>query len=97
MKKILTLLLVLIFVLIGFVLNLKNPDPVSFSFPFIELEASLGLLMLVTFFVGIIVGGLLMSFSLVKSKMSGSKAKRQLAKVEKEVENLRTMPIKDEV
>ena len=97
MKKILSLLLVILFLLLGFVLHLKNPDLVFFSFPFIERQAPLGLLMLLAMLIGIVIGALLMSFSLMKSKMLGRKAKRDLAKVEKEVENLRAMPIKDEV
>lgn len=97
MKKIFTLLLFIVFVLLVVVLVIKNQEQVLFSFPFIELEAQLGLLMLAAFIGGIGVGALFMSFSLLKSKMVGSKAKRQLAKVEKEVENLRAMPIKDEV
>lgn len=97
MKKLFTLLLVLIFVLLGFVLHLKNPDAVAFSFPFVQFEAPLGLLMLVSLLIGLVLGALLMTMSLFRSKLDGSKAKRQLAKVEKEVENLRAMPIKDEV
>ena len=97
MKKIFNLLLVLIFFLLGFVLHIENPDPVSFSFPFIEWDAPLGLLLLLAVFTGLILGASLMSMSLFKSKLAGSKAKKQLVKVEKEVENLRAMPIKDEV
>lgn len=97
MKKIFSLLLVFIFVVFGFILNLKNPDLVQFSFPFIETEAPLGLLMLLAMLFGVVIGALLMSFSLMKSKLAGNKAKKELAKVEKEVENLRAMPIKDEV
>jgi len=97
MKKFLYLLLFLIFALLAFVLHLKNPDPVQFSFPFIEWDAPLGLLMLLALLTGVVFGAILMSFSLFKSKLIGSKTKRQLAKVEKEVENLRAMPLKDEV
>lgn len=97
MKKLLSLLLVIAFFLLGFVLHLKNPDLVLFSFPFIEREAPLGFLVLSAMLIGVLIGALLMSFFLVKSKMVGGKAKRELAKVEKEVENLRAMPIKDEV
>lgn len=97
MKKLFSLLLVIVFLLLGFVLHLKNPNVVEFSFPFIEQEAPLGLLMLVSLLIGIILGALLISFSLMKSKLIGNKAKRDLAKVEKEVKNLRAMPIKDEV
>ncbi len=97
MKRIFNLLLILIFALLGFVLHLKNSEQVAFSFPFIEWDAPLGLLLLLFFVIGVILGACLMSLSLMKSKLAGNKAKRQLAKVEKEVENLRAMPIKDEV
>lgn len=97
MKRIVTLLICLLFALFGFVLNIKNPEPVLFSFPFIEVSLPLGLLMLAAFLFGIVVGALVMVFSLFKSKMVGNKTKRQLEKVEREVENLRAMPLKDEV
>ena len=97
MKKLFSLILIIIFILLGFVLNLKNPALVAFSFPFIDVEAPLGAIMLVAIFIGMILGALLVSMSLIKSKIVGNKAKRDLAKVEKEVENLRAMPIKDEV
>ena len=38
-----------------------------------------------------------MTVSVFKNKRQVGKTKKQLAKVEKEVENLRAMPIKDEV
>ena len=97
MKKLFSFFLVVIFLLLGFVLHLKNPNLVQFSFPFIEKEAPLGFLMLLSLLIGIVIGALLMSFSLMKSKIIGNKAKRELAKVENEVKNLRAMPIKDEV
>lgn len=97
MKKIFSLLIIIVFLLLGFVLHVKNPDTVMFSFPFIEWQAPLGLLLLLALLAGMLFGALLLSFSLMKSKMIGSKAKRDLAKVEKEVENLRAMPLKDEV
>lgn len=98
MRKLFSFLVVIFFLLLGSVLHLKNQEIVLFSFPFIQqLEVPLGLLLLIAIIVGMILGALLMSFSLVKSKMVGNKAKRNLAKAEKEVENLRAMPIKDEV
>jgi len=97
MKKIISIFLAFIFVLLGFVLHLKNPNVVDFSFPFLEWQAPLGLLMLLALLTGLVLGALLMSFSLFKSKIIVNKTKRKLNKTEKEVENLRAMPIKDEV
>ena len=50
-----------------------------------------------SFLSGMVIGWLFMSLSVFKNKRQVGKAKKQLAKVEQEVENLRTMPIKDEV
>jgi uncharacterized membrane protein YciS (DUF1049 family) len=102
MKKVLSIILFLVFTLFALTLNLKNPDAVTLSYYFnIEREVDLYLVLLVPFIVGMLLGVLLMSFSVVRGKMQVGKTKRELAKVEKEVQNLRaapiTEPMKDEV
>ena len=95
-KKILFLLTVLVFFVVGLVLHLRNEAMVTFSFPFLTSsdgeDYQLGLLLLGAMAVGMVLGALLTSFSLIKSKMVTKKAKRDLSKVEKEVENLRAIP-----
>ena len=49
------------------------------------------------FFIGMILGVLVMSLSIIKNKRRVGVAKKALVKVEKEVQNLRAMPIKDDV
>jgi putative membrane protein len=102
MKKILSIILFLVFALFALTLNLKNPDAVTLRYYFdIEREVDLFVVLLVPFVVGMLLGVLLMSFSVVRNKMQVGKTKRELAKVEKEVQNLRSAPItepmKDEV
>jgi putative membrane protein len=102
MKKVLSIILFLVFALFALTLNLKNPDAVTLRYYFdIEREVDLFVVLLVPFVVGMLLGVLLMSFSVVRTKMQVGKAKRELAKVEKEVQNLRaapiTEPMKDEV
>jgi uncharacterized membrane protein YciS (DUF1049 family) len=102
MKKILSIILFLIFALFALTLNLKNPDAITLRYYFnIEREVDLFLVLLVPFVVGMLLGILLMSFTVVRTKMQVGKTKRELAKVEKEVQNLRaapiTQPMKDEV
>jgi len=63
----------------------------------LQAEAPLVLVLTATFLLGLILGWLLMGFSVIKNKRQVGKAKKELAKVEKEVQNLRAMPIKDEV
>ncbi|MBL4672983.1 MAG: LapA family protein [Arenicella sp.] len=102
MKKVLSIILFLVFALFALTLNLKNPDAVTLRYYFdIEREVDLFVVLLVPFVVGMLLGILLMSFSVVRTKMQVGKTKRELAKVEKEVQNLRAAaiaePVKDEV
>lgn len=102
MKKVLSIILFLVFALFALTLNLKNPDVVTLRYYFdIEREVDLFIVLLVPFVVGMSLGVLLMSFTVVRTKMQVGKTKRELAKVEKEVQNLRaapiTEPMKDEL
>lgn len=54
------------------------------------------LVIMIPFFIGMILGVLLMTMSVFKNKRQVGKATRDLKKVEKEVENLRAMPLKDQ-
>lgn len=94
MKKILSIILFLAFALFALTLNLKNPDPVTLRYYFgIENQVDLFVVILIPFAIGMLLGVLLMSFSIVRNKMQVGKTKRELAKVEKEVQNLRAAPI----
>jgi len=94
MKKLLTIILFLLFALFAFSLNLKNPDSVTLRYYFgLEGQVDLYIVLLIPFVVGLLLGLLLMSLSVVRNKMEVGKTKRKLAKVEKEVQNLRAAPI----
>ena len=60
-------------------------------------EAPLVLVLTATFVFGILLGWLFMGLSVIKNKGQLGKAKKALVKVETEVQNLRAMPLKDEV
>ena len=60
-------------------------------------ELPLVLVLTATFVFGILLGSLFMSLSVIKNKRHLGKAKKALVKVETEVQNLRAMPLKDEV
>ena len=102
MKKILSIILFLVFALFALTLNLKNPDAITLRYYFgFENQVDLFVVILVPFAIGMLLGVVLMSFSVVRNKLQVGKTKRELAKVEKEVQNLRaapiTEPMKDEV
>lgn len=96
MKKVLSIILFLVFALFALTLNLKNPDAVTLRYYFgFESQVDLFVVILVPFAIGMLLGVLLMSFSVVRNKMQVGKTRRELAKVEKEVQNLRAAPITD--
>lgn len=98
MKRFAYLILFLLFALFALSINLKNPQTVTLLYYFdISWEAPVVLVLTVTFVAGLLLGWLFMSLSVFKNKRQVGKARKELAKVEKEVENLRAMPIKDEV
>lgn len=96
MKKIVSIALFFLFFLFAITLILKNGDLVTVRYYFgLEQEVQLFIVLLVSFGIGMLVGVLLMSLSVMKNKVQAGKTKRHLAKVEKEVQNLRAAPINE--
>jgi len=102
MKKILFCVLFVVFLVFALTLNIKNPGTITLNYYFgIQFEQALYIVLIVPFVLGMCLGVLLMSFSVLRNKARVGKTKRALSKVEKEVENLRSAPItepmKDEI
>jgi putative membrane protein len=98
MKRFFYLIVFLLFALFAFTLNLQNPNTIAIAYYFdISWQVPLFLVIMAPFFIGMILGVVIMSLSVFKNKRQVGKAKRELKKVEKEVENLRAMPLKNEV
>lgn len=93
MKKLFSIILLIAFAIFFILLILENSSLVTFNFYFIQYETQLFAIMIVPFILGLLFGVLLMSLSVVRNKMQVGKAKRQLNKAEKEVQNLRAAPI----
>jgi len=93
MKRILTIILFLAFAVFALTLNLKNPDSVTLRYYFgFEQEFDLFLVLFIPFAFGVLLGVLLMSISVMKNKVQLGKAKRDVGKLEKEVDGLRAQP-----
>ncbi len=98
MKKLLYLFFFLLLAVFALTINLKNPQSVVLNYYFdLSWEGPLVLVLTATFLLGLLFGWIFMSMSVIKNKRVAGKTKKQLAKVEREVENLRAMPIKDEL
>jgi Protein of unknown function (DUF1049). len=98
MKKLFYILVFLVFAAFAFTLNLSNPETISIKYYFgISLDLPVFIVLMAPFFIGMVLGVLIMSLSVFKNKRQVGVAKKALSKVEKEVQNLRAMPIKDDV
>jgi uncharacterized membrane protein YciS (DUF1049 family) len=91
--KVLSLLLVVMIFLFGIMLSFFNPGTVSVDYMFGQQDLSLSLLLLGLFFIGFIAGVGSMGWMLWRSKHKVRQIKRKLGQVQKEVDNLRVVPI----
>jgi len=98
-KKIVWVFLLVFCALFTATVYYKNPHvvEVNYYFGLDGMEFNVAALVLFTFFSGVIIGLLVMYWSVFKQKMRFSAEHRKLVKVEKEVESLRAMPLKSEV
>ena len=83
-----------LFVCVGFAII--NADPVVVSYYFGELTAPLSLVVVIAIIVGAILGIVAGLGMVLKAKREISSLRRQLRLKEKEVSNLRAIPIRDE-
>ena len=96
MKRIATIVVFLLFLVFALTLNLKNPETVTLRYYFdFEQEFDLFLVLFIPFASGLLLGVLMMSFSLMRKKMDASKAKKDLERCQQEIQNLRAVPIKE--
>lgn len=93
MKKIFSIILLIAFAVFSILLTMENTSAVTFNFYFIEYETKLYIAILLPFVIGMLLGVLIMSLSVVRNKLQVGKTQRQLSKVEKEVQNLRSAPM----
>ena len=98
MKRLFYLLLILILLVFGISFSLKNPEPVSISYYFgLGWSGPMSWLMLVVLAIGCLLGVLLTFTWALRSKRRLSKLKKEIRKMEQEVNNLRALPIKDQI
>jgi len=94
-KRIVSYTLLLLIVLMGILFAVLNAQPVKFDFYFGSTEQPLSLIIVVTLILGSLLG-ILASFGLiVRSRREAARQRRAAELAEKEVANLRAIPIKD--
>jgi len=94
--RIFSYIFLLLIMLLGITFSTLNAIQVPFSYYFGNKQISLALLLVGAFGVGIFVGVIAILFSIVKLKRDNYRLKSRLGIVEKELENLRSLPLKEE-
>ena len=98
MKRLFYLLLILILLVFGISFSLKNPQDVAISYYFgLGWSGPMSWLMLVVLAIGCLFGVLLTFTWVLRSKRRLSKVKKDIRKMEQEVNNLRALPIKEQI
>ena len=95
MSRIPKLILVLAVLLLGLVFHLKNNQLIELNYYLGSLELSLSLLVVLVLCVGAMLGVLASLPVIVSLKRREMKLKRQIENSEKEINNLRVLPVKD--
>jgi len=97
MKKLIYIPLFIVLVLFGYIFHTQNAQTVDINLPGFDWHGSLSILLIAAVLIGLVLGSLLMSISSLKAKTQARGYRKKLEKVEKEVENLRALPIKNEL
>ena len=101
MKKIIyflpLLILTLVLLFIGYSFHTNNSESVTLSYLTFSWTGSVAALVGVVFLFGLILGALTVWVLSLKLKFQVRQSKKRLEKVEKEVQNLRALPIKNDI
>ncbi len=98
MKRLFYLLIILLLLVAGITFSLKNPQEVAITYYFdLGWTGPMSWLLLVVLAAGAFLGVLLTLTWVLRSRRRLSQAKREVKKMEQEVNNLRALPIKDDV
>ena len=95
MSRIAKLILVFFVLLLGLVFHLKNNQLIELNYYLGTIELSLSLLVVLVLCVGAFLGVLASLPIIVSLKRKQMKLKKQIDNSEKEINNLRVLPIKD--
>ena len=95
MKRIISFIIILILVLTGILFAVLNSQNVQLNYYFGSKDMALSLLLIITIIFGTLLGILVSAGHLLRARHDISRLKKTIQLAEKEVSNLRTIPIKD--
>lgn len=95
MMRILVLLLLLLVIGIGLTFSVMNAEPVSLEYYFGTSDIPLALLLVITLALGALLGVVASLGVILRLKRSNSSLRRENRLAEKEIMNLRNIPLRD--
>lgn len=96
MVRIIYILLIVLLVVIGLVFAVLNAEPVQLNYYFGGASIPLSLLLLLAIIIGAVLGILASATVLVKNKREVAHLRKSIEIAEKEVANLRAIPLRDD-
>ena len=96
MLRIIYIAVIVLLVIIGLVFAVLNADPVDFNYYFDSLSIPLSLSMLVAMIVGAILGVLASAGVILRHRREIARLRKAVDVAEKEVNNLRSLPLRDD-
>lgn len=95
MSRLVSLILIAFFVLLGLAFAVVNAKPVELNYFLASREVPLAMVLVLTLVVGALMGIVFSLGMVIRLKRETLRLRRQIQLTEREVVNLRTMPIKD--
>lgn len=95
--RIVSYLFLLLIVIFGMSFATLNSDSVTVNYYFDERTMPLSLLLVIVFAIGCLIGMVAGLWMLFKAKMKNYRVSQKLELAEKEIENLRAIPLQDKV
>ena len=95
MKRILVSIILLLVALLGLSFALMNAAPVSLNYYFSSVQAPLSLIVVLSIVVGALLGILAMAGMVLRQKREMARLRKSMRLAEKEISNLRSLPLKD--
>jgi putative membrane protein len=95
MRRLLTLLAIVVVAFVGLALAVLNAAAVEFKYYLGSFSMPLALLLALTLLVGVTLGGLATVGIVLRQRRENGRLRKRMSLIEAEVKNLREMPIKD--
>ncbi len=95
MKRIIIFTLLLLVALLGLSFALMNAEPVTLNYYFGKLQAPLSLVLVIALAFGAVMGVLASMWVVITQKRELAKLRKAAKITEKEITNLRSLPMKD--